>query len=694
MRKPQFGVVIGLLAVFFVLGLFRDFFEKFIPPLPPNKLANRPGGFLRAAVHEPVDWQPQFAGGLREATRLQKPCFVVLGCTSSNVGRLMDQRVFSNWAVAARINASFVPIRIDLCDEPRWRPAVFPISRMKIPFDDGFQILILDSDGTFKKYLSPPQDLAQVDPTQFLDDLVAIKEEFDSKGSSGDTQMDSSMQEDDLAELNAAVSVPEPQFNRYAEEVTNRSFGPFGAFAEPGFLKMLPNAWVYLFRVGRLTAARRSLLGFLLSPASDMLRGGFYNVDESSEQFTIDSSQETEANALMAAALSEFALVHHERIFSYFARQTFDMLLRDLRPERLFITCRPSDLDLATGHSPVASFPLSRLNDLLNPGELAWAVDHLNLNRFQNRQMIPYLDQAASLDDPLGKIVLRKLRGSLERGNHISGDQYLDVNGATFAALCRCTRLWGDDQRFAELLPTITEIEKFSVGKDVSHTRAAKSASDFVGDYLGFSDAELQLALSTGDVARFTRGLTVLQRAIHKFYDSSNQQMMSVPEGKVGKMPKGLNNPDLCDDCEESTTSQAIRLCSSYGRMLGPSAEGQKLLQVASEMVAKNSNLSSSMSPSMAGYYLAAASLMDSECAFAVGPTAKQDADRLFLMRPSRLVAAVNSSVRPDLLNRPSGIYLASGTSIEGPFTVEKAAENMPLTLQVGVTPERLAPLP
>jgi uncharacterized protein YyaL (SSP411 family) len=688
MTKPQFGVVIALLSAFFALGIFRDLFERYIPPLPPNKLANHPGGFLRAAVHEPIDWQPIYYQGLNEARQLEKPCLLVLGRPSSNVGRLMDLRVFSSWSVAAQVNATFVPIRIDLSDQPNWSPAVFPVSRMKIPFVAGFQILVLDSNGNFKKYLSPPEDLSQVDPTQFLDELVAIKQDFDNRGFEA-TSADANTQEGDVGELSAAATASTPPFNHYADALGASTSREYGAFVEGGYLRMRPSAWLYLARVGRIDEARRSLFTFLCSPATDILRGGFFNVNESSDKLRIDFSQEAVPNAEMAATLAELAVIRHEKVFNKFARYTFDMLVRDLRPDRrLFVTARPSDLDLSTNRSPKSSFPLSRLGDLLTPAELGWASEHLNLGNDQNRQKIPYLDEAASYDDPLCQLVLGKLKQSVESGAPVVGDHYLDVNGAVYADLCRCARLLGDTVRRAELLHSVSALEQFALPDGVAHTPGVTNRSGFVGDYLSYADAELQLYLCTGDPHSFERGETTLQRAIALFYDSDKQQMLTTLPKMARRMPRGFDNPDICDCSGESTTARAIRLLLDYGRMLEPAA-GQKLIDIASALVGKGANLTSNSSPGMGAYYVASASLVDPECAFVTGPNATSISQRLFQLRPTRLVAPVSDSVRPDLLNRPPGIYIASGGSLAGPFSIAEAMKNMPLALQVGVGPSR-----
>jgi hypothetical protein len=153
-------------------------------------------------------------------------------------------------------------------------------------------------------------------------------------------------------------------------------------------------------------------------------------------------------------------------------------------------------------------------------------------------------------------------------------------------------------------------------------------------------------------------------------------------------MPTGFNCPDLADDLHESNTSRTIRLCMDYGRLVGSATLGQKLKQLAATLVGKEASLPISMSPSMGSYYLAAANVRDPECAIVVGPNAKRDADNLFRKRPSRLVAAASSRVRPELLARPPGVYLVSGADVAGPFSVEQAAQNMPVFLQVGIPAE------
>jgi hypothetical protein len=132
--------------------------------------------------------------------------------------------------------------------------------------------------------------------------------------------------------------------------------------------------------------------------------------------------------------------------------------------------------------------------------------------------------------------------------------------------------------------------------------------------------------------------------------------------------------PDLTDDIRESCTAQLIRLMFNYGRMLGSDPRGRKLVLKASESVSHFASLQP-VSSRTAGYYCAAASFADPQCAFAVGPRAQSLADQLYRLRPNRLITAVQGSVRPDLSKRKPGLYLANGSITAGPYTVDQAAK-------------------
>jgi uncharacterized protein YyaL (SSP411 family) len=688
MRKPQFGIVIGLLAVFFVLALVRNTFEKYIPLGPTNKLANLPGAFLRNAANEPIDWQPDFGAAVEKARRLKRPCFLVMGSASSKIGRLMDQRVFSVLSVAAYVNASFVPIRIDLTDQPKWVSAVFPITKMKIPFTNGFQLLILDENGRFIKFIPPPEELSQIDPTQFSDLLISIRSEYLNRLDPNALGDDTKRQMEDVSELAALGQRMVPAFNQFASAVYDVSSAKNGAFFQSGYLKMLPLAWRYLAAVGREQSTRQTLGPYLLSPAVDLVRGGFYEISESTDSMDVDFCQQTVLNAEMAQTLAIAGVIQQSGIFTQLGRRTFDMILRDLSLDDIFVTERPSNLDSTTDLSPTASFPQTRLSGLLNPDQLSWAEDHLNLNRFDNRQWIPYLDSGASMNQPIYRQILGLLLRSDQSTEVKQGDQYLDVDGATLAALCECTRVWGDPVRLQELDSAFGQLEKFTSFDDVCHTRAPALESGYLGDYLAFSDAQLQFYLSTGKQDHFESGLKILLRAIDLFYNSRTLQFQSVSDSERQTLPPLFDNPGLCDEVSESTTAEAIRLCMAYGRMLGPTDAGGNLVKIASDSVGKYAGLNVATSPSIAGFYLASADLGDPECAFVVGPNAQETADRLFRLRPTRLVAAVRPGVRPDLASRSPGVYLATSSAVSGPFSVENAAKYMPLIYQLGVTPE------
>jgi hypothetical protein len=645
-----------------------------------------PGEFLQQAAHQPVDWRPMGLAALAEARRAAKPVLLVIGAPWSETARNIDSGIFSNQGVAAQINDSFIPIRVDEVQQPRWLSAFMPLKRLGLPFVAGFQVFVLDSRGHVLSYIGPTQGSLDLDINMFLDALRTAKARFTQAELSDQLMDDARDQRTDIAALDQSSSGMLPNFEDFANGLTGPPAVAKGGFNQGGIPRILPNAWLFQLRVGRCSDMSSLLDQVLLSPAIDVVRGGVFTYKMSNGRPVIDYDQITTLNAELAALLAEASVANHDALYDRVAHETFDMLLRDLSNQGLFFACRESDQG-PKARSASASFPDRRLNDILTSDEHAWARTRLGLSPFTNGQMIPSYQTRDVLTDPMLDQVVGKLRAAPHISPLNAGVGCLDVNGHTAACLMRCARLWGDQTRLDQLLDTVSAIDSFRQNSDVAHVLTSSSPGTYLGDYLAYSDALLEDYLCTGRVVSFVNGLAVLERSMSLFQGGEPGLYLTVHTPEDPLIPPDIQSPEVVDEVRESCTAQMIRLLLNYGRMLGPGEESRRLLVAASDTASRFSQIEVSPSPKLAGYLLATAEFADSQCAFAVGPHAQELADRLFRLRPARLVSAAFGPVRPDLRTCKPGIYVANGQVVAGPYTVDEAADLMPATLQVGVTP-------
>jgi uncharacterized protein YyaL (SSP411 family) len=84
----------------------------------PNRLADAVSPYLRAHADNPVDWHPWGEEALTEAAERDVPLFLSIGYATCHWCHVMARESFSDAALAARLNAEFVPVKIDREEHP------------------------------------------------------------------------------------------------------------------------------------------------------------------------------------------------------------------------------------------------------------------------------------------------------------------------------------------------------------------------------------------------------------------------------------------------------------------------------------------------------------------------------------------------------------------------------------------------
>jgi uncharacterized protein YyaL (SSP411 family) len=83
-----------------------------------NRLAHESSPYLQQHAHNPVDWYPWGEEALRRARSEDKPIFLSIGYAACHWCHVMERESFEDPAIAARLNADFVPIKVDREERP------------------------------------------------------------------------------------------------------------------------------------------------------------------------------------------------------------------------------------------------------------------------------------------------------------------------------------------------------------------------------------------------------------------------------------------------------------------------------------------------------------------------------------------------------------------------------------------------
>lgn len=83
-----------------------------------NRLAESPSLYLRKHAENPIDWWPWCDAALEKARREDQPIFLSIGYSSCHWCTVMEGEAFSDPAIAAYMNANFLPIKVDREERP------------------------------------------------------------------------------------------------------------------------------------------------------------------------------------------------------------------------------------------------------------------------------------------------------------------------------------------------------------------------------------------------------------------------------------------------------------------------------------------------------------------------------------------------------------------------------------------------
>ncbi|HEX7593284.1 MAG TPA: thioredoxin domain-containing protein, partial [Anaerolineae bacterium] len=84
----------------------------------PNRLIDETSPYLLQHAHNPVDWYPWGAEALQKAQAEDKPIFLSIGYAACHWCHVMEHESFEDAATAARLNESFVAIKVDREERP------------------------------------------------------------------------------------------------------------------------------------------------------------------------------------------------------------------------------------------------------------------------------------------------------------------------------------------------------------------------------------------------------------------------------------------------------------------------------------------------------------------------------------------------------------------------------------------------
>ncbi|HTU26366.1 MAG TPA: thioredoxin domain-containing protein, partial [Pirellulales bacterium] len=304
----------------------------------PNRLANETSPYLLTHAHNPVDWHPWGDEALAVAAQEDKPIFLSIGYSACHWCHVMERESFENPAIAAVLNAHFVPIKVDREERPDLDQIYMNAVQIMTGRGGWPMSVFLTPDGRpfYGGTYWPPA--ARHGMPGFDQVLAAVAEAW------RDRRPQALEQAGDLTDHLRHVAVPpvtpgmpsERQLTGAAAAL-GRAFdsehGGFGRapkFPHPIDLELLLHVWHRTRNDELLKIVTLSLDRMAAGGMYDQLGGGFhrYSVDERwlvphFEKMLYD-------NALLARTYVAASLATGRAAYAQIARETCDYVLREM----------------------------------------------------------------------------------------------------------------------------------------------------------------------------------------------------------------------------------------------------------------------------------------------------------------------------------------------------------------------------
>ncbi len=322
-------------------------------PHHTNRLAREKSPYLLQHAHNPVDWYPWGEEAFEKARAEEKPIFLSIGYSTCHWCHVMERESFEDEAVAAVLNAYFVPIKVDREERPDV-DHVYMSALQAMGGSGGWPMSVFltpDLKPFFAGTYFPPRPMhGRPSFMQVLERLheVWVAERAKILETSEETAAALASPPNPLSLLGEGASAPLlDKTYQYFEQAFDPAEGGFGGapkFPRPVQLDFLFNYWLALKVDKARDMALFTLRKMALGGMHDHLGGGFhrYSVDRywrvsHFEKMLYDQAQ------LVNSYVDAWQITHDE-FEAGAVRSTIEYVLRDMtHPEGAFYSAEDAD---------------------------------------------------------------------------------------------------------------------------------------------------------------------------------------------------------------------------------------------------------------------------------------------------------------------------------------------------------------
>jgi len=514
-------------------------------PQEGNRLAGSTSPYLLQHAGNPVHWRPWGPEALAEAKSRDRPILLSVGYAACHWCHVMAHESFEDPAVAARMNALFVNVKVDREERPDV-DALYMAALHAMGEQGGWPMtMFLTPDGApffGGTYWPPTSRWGRPSFAQVLDAVDAAWR--DKRAALGEQSAGLVAHLAELAAPPAGAELAPGDLARAAAALT-RILDPLhgGLSGAPKF----PNApifrflWSESFRAGApaLRGAVRHLLDALSAGGIyDHLGGGFarYSTDGEwrvphFEKMLYDNAQILELLALASAAAP--TPVYAER-----ARETFAWLMREMRAGDAFAASLDADSEGEEGRFYV--WTADEIDAVLgaDAAEFAAAYDVRPEGNWEGRNVLRRLARRGDAATE-ARLAASRARLFAEREKRVRpgrDDKILaDWNGLTIAALARASAAFDapDFLAAAEAAFAFVAANLRDANGGLLHAwrDGRAGAAGMLDDYAAMARAALALFEATGTPAYLERAEAWADEALRRFGDGGGGFFMTADGG-------------------------------------------------------------------------------------------------------------------------------------------------------------------
>ena len=525
----------------------------------PNRLADEQSPYLRQHKDNPVDWYPWGPEAFEKAKVEDKPIFLSIGYSTCHWCHVMEEESFEDEEVAARMNDTFVPIKVDREERPDVDTIYMNVCQM-MRGQGGWPLTILltpDRKPFYAATYLPKEGRFQQMGLLDLIGRVGQMWEGERQRLLEDADEVTSLLQRSVDE-GGGTEAPDEQVLQEAHRQLSRQFdqthGGFGSapkFPAPHNLLFLLRHWHRTGEERALEMVTTTLDEMRLGGVYDQIGYGFHRYSTDQRWVLPHFEKMLYDQAMHAMAYTEAHQATGADRYETTAREVLTYVLRDLQaPNGGFYSAEDADSENEDGEMEEGAFyvwSIGELRDLLDEETAELLIDLYNMEAEGNYQEeatgertgknVFYLDRSLAeaaerrdMDEEMLRSTVEDARKTLleardERPRPGLDDKILtDWNGLMIAALATAARTFDApdyEEAAVEAADFLLDTMRDDDGRLLHRYRDGDAdIRAHLDDYAFLTWGLIELYETTFDPRWLKAALSLLDESLDHFWDA------------------------------------------------------------------------------------------------------------------------------------------------------------------------------